>query len=101
MDTDYLSHQAYGIIQYAASFDDTLKSILGASCSECKDEDEYLKNVKELIEEIEEETSEYLEEWGLDEQFTVAQYRKQLKGLKSEVEKVMEMPKDKKTFEEW
>ena len=101
MDTDYLSLQAYGIIEYAASFDDTLKSILGSSCSECKDEDEYLKNALELIEEIEEEPSEYLEEWGLNEQFTVAQYRKHLKGLKAEVKKVMEIPKDKKTFEEW
>jgi len=101
MDTDYLSHQAYSIIQYAANFDETLKSILGASCSECKDEDEYLKNVMELIEEIQEDTSEYLEEWGLDEQFTVAQYRKHLKGLVAEVKKVMEIPKEKKTFEEW
>ena len=101
MDTDYLSHQAYGIIQYAAEFDDTLKSILGVSCTKCRDEDEYLKNVMELIEEIQEETSEYLEEWGLDEQFTVAQYRKHLKGLEREVRKVMEIPEDKKTFEEW
>jgi hypothetical protein len=101
MDTDYLSHQAYGIIQYAASFDDTLESILGASCSECKDEDEYLKNVMEIIEEIEEEPSEYLEEWGLEEQFSVAQYRKHLGNLKIEVNKVIKMLKDKKTIEEW
>jgi hypothetical protein len=101
MDTDYLSHQAYGIIQYAANFDDTLKSILGASCSECKDEEQYLIYVMELIEEIEGETSEYLEEWGLEGQFTVAQYRKHLKGLKTEVKKVMKIPESKKTFEEW
>ena len=55
----------------------------------------------ELIEEIQEDTSEYLEEWGLDEQFSVAQYRKNLKGLMTEVKKVMEIPKEKKTFEEW
>ena len=85
MDTDYLSHQAYGIIQYAAGFDDTLKSILGSSCSECKNEDEYLKNVLEIIEEIEEEPSEYLEEWCLADQFTAVQYRKYLGNLKIEV----------------
>jgi hypothetical protein len=101
MDTDYLSLQAFGIIQYASEFDDTLQSILGSSCSECKDEDEYLKNLLEIIEEIYEEPSEYLEEWGLEDQFTVAQYRKHLKNLKIEVEKVMAMPTDQKTFEEW
>jgi hypothetical protein len=101
MDTDYLSHQAYGIIQCAANFDDTLKSILGASCSECKDEDEYLKKVMEIVAGIEEEPSEYLEVWGLEEQFTVAQYRNHLINLKMEVKKVMEIPKDKKTYEEW
>ena len=100
MDTDYLSNQAYGIIQFAANFDDTLKSILGASCSQCKDEDEFLKIVMELIEEIEEEPSEYLDEWGLEEHLTVAQYKNHLKNLKIEVKKVMEIPKDKKTYEE-
>jgi hypothetical protein len=94
MDTDSLSNEAYGIIQYAASSDDTLKSILGASCSDCKDENEYLQNVLEIIEDIEAEPREYLEEWGLEEKFSAAQYKKHLKLLKAKVKDVIEMPED-------
>lgn len=100
MDTNDLSDQAYELIWQAAKIDDTLKSILGSTCSECENEDEYLKTVMEIIEEIEEETNDYLEEWGLEEMFTVGQYRNYLKKMKLQVKEVIEMPKDIKTFEE-
>lgn len=39
MDTDFLSNEAYNLICMAASFDDTLKALMGASCSEHESED--------------------------------------------------------------
>ena len=90
MDTNDLSDQAYELIWQAAKIDDTLKSILGSTCSECENEDEYLKTVMEIIEEIEEETKDYLEEWGLEEMITVVQYRKHLKKLKLQVKEVID-----------
>ena len=101
MDTDFLSNEAYGIIQCTASFDDTLKSILGESCSDCNNEHDYLQKVLEIIDEIESETSEYLEDWGLEVQFSVTQYRKHLKLLRAKVKEVMAFPENKKTYEEW
>jgi hypothetical protein len=82
MDTDYLSEQAYEIIIQAAGFDDVLKCRLGCICTRfCEDEDEFLKKALETIDEIEKETREYLEDWGLNEHYTVRKYRKHLKNL--------------------
>jgi len=92
MDTDFLSEEAYGIILCAGNFDDTLQTLLGAACSECKDEEEYLKHISEIISEIKTETMEYLEDWGLEDTFSVKEYRQKLKTLEAEIQKVIKIP---------
>jgi hypothetical protein len=74
MDTDYISKEAYSIIHIAATFDDTLKSLIGSACSKFDNEDDYLEYIKDLIEEIRANTLEYWEEWGLEGQFELVEY---------------------------
>ncbi len=100
MDTDYISNEAYNVIRCAARFDDTLKALIGAECSECADEDEYLEHIIELIGEIKKDTKEYLEEWGLEDQFSIRDYREKLKTVEAEVKKVQAIPKESRTYEE-
>jgi len=101
MDTDYISKEAYNVIRCAARFDDTLKALIGAECSESTDEDEYLEHILDLIAEIKEGTKEYLEEWGLEDQFSVHDYREKLKTVEAEVKRVQGVPKASRTYEEW
>lgn len=101
MDTDYLSKEAYNLICIAASFDDTLKALMGASCSQHKNEDECLNGFLELYDEIEEEPEEYFEEWGMPEIENVQDYKAKLEELRNETKKVMKMDESQKHFEEW
>jgi hypothetical protein len=68
---------------------------------DCKDEEEFLQMVSEFIEEIKVDTAEYLEDWGSENQFTVTQYRKKLKMLVVEIQKVKNIPIDKRIYEKW
>lgn len=101
MDTDYLSKEAYNLICIAASFDDTLKALMGASCSQHKNEDECLNGFLELYDEIEEEPEEYFEDWGAPEIENYEKYKSKLDELRKETKKVMQMDKSHKHFEEW
>jgi hypothetical protein len=101
MDTDFLSEEACNIIRVAAGFDDTLKAILGASCSDCTGEEEYLKHISDLITEIKKDTRDYLEEWGLDDSFSVRKYREKLATVEAEIQKVLKIPAKNRKYEKW
>ena len=101
MDTDYLSKEAYNLICIAASFDDSLKALMGASCSQHKNEDECLTGFLELYDEIEKDPEDYFDEWGTPEVDNIQDYKRKLDDLRKETNKVMQMDESNKHFEEW
>ncbi len=101
MDTDHLSKEVYNLICIAADFDDTLKSIMGASCSDYDEEDKYLNGLLELYGKIKDNTQEYFENWGLESCYNIEDYHKKLDFLKAETLKVLKISKEKQTFEDW
>ncbi len=101
MDTDFLSKEAYNLICMAESFDDTLKTFMGASCSQHENEDGCLKEFLELYDEIEEEPEEYFEDWGIPKIENIEEYKSKLDELRKETKKVMLMDESQKHFEEW
>ena len=74
-----------------------LQNIINEELAAVKEEQE----AAAIIEEIENATEEYLDEWGLTDQFSVAEYWENLETLKAKIKEVMEIPEDKKSFDEW
>jgi RNA processing factor Prp31 len=68
MDTDELSEMAYDIIIRAARVTDTLKAELGAMSSKYKSEEEWLRGVRNHLNEIINDPEEYAEYWNLQEE---------------------------------
>jgi len=100
MDTDELSTEAYNLILIAARFDDSLKALMGASCSKYSNEEEYLEGLLELYEEIDEDPEDYFEEWGMPEVDNIKDYKMKLEELRKETKRVIKMEKADKHFEE-
>lgn len=67
MNTDDFSEMAWGIIVQAAQFSDTLKAELGAMGMEYTREDDWLRGVREYLQEIVTAPEEYVEFWDLEE----------------------------------
>jgi len=67
MDTDDFSEMAWGIIVRAGRVSDTLKVELGALSRKYRSEDDWLRGVREHLEEIVEDPDDYVEFWHLEE----------------------------------
>ncbi|MDA3875101.1 MAG: hypothetical protein PF795_14225 [Kiritimatiellae bacterium] len=68
MDTDNLSEEAYDVIRAAARECDTLKAELGAMALHCRMEDDWLRGVREHLQDILEDAEEYVDGWNLEEE---------------------------------
>jgi len=102
MDTDELSNEAYDVvIRKAEMFHHDLTLQFGVLASDCKDEDEYLKEALLIIKDWE---SDY--ELAVDEIFyenvpEINIFKAVLRELKKAIIKIQKLPMDKRTFEEW
>ena len=100
MDTDDLSNETYkAILIEAGKFDHDLTLQFGVLASSCKNEEEYLKNAKELIDEI-----KRLDEFDLEDMFfgnlpDVEQLNKCLKQIEINIAEVEAIPKEKRHYE--
>jgi len=100
MDTDDLSNETYkAVIIEAEKFNHDLTLQFGILASSCKNEEEYLKNAKELIDEIKE-----LDECDLEDMFfgnipNALQLNKCLKQIEINIAEVEAIPKEKRHYE--
>ena len=102
MDTDFLSKETYsGIFIEAENFHHDLTLQFGLIARECKDEDEYLQNAIDLIEELKE-----LEEYELEDVFfnkipTLSSFHNNLDKILLNIKSIMKIPMEKRSFDEF
>jgi len=100
MDTDDLSNETYkAVIIEAEKFNHDLTLQFGVLASSSKNEEEYLKNAKELINEIKE-----LDKYDLEDIFfgnipNIAQLHKCLWQMELNIAEVVKLPKEKRHYE--
>ncbi|MEA1874975.1 MAG: hypothetical protein U9N51_11210 [Bacteroidota bacterium] len=100
MDTDDLSDETYNaIIIEAEKFNHNLTLQFGVMASFCENEEEYLKNAKELINEIKEIDKYDLEDIFFDNIPNIAQLHKCLRQMKLNIAEVEKIPKEKRHYE--
>jgi hypothetical protein len=101
MDTNDLTQMAYDSIWYANDAVDFLKTELGATCSEYKTEDDYLKAILERVEEIEEDPEDYLDSWNILEQIDIRDFKRKIRKLRKHIEKTIKTPIEKRGATKW
>ena len=102
MDTDDLSIEAYdGIIIEAEKFNHDLTLWFGVLSRECKDEKEYLLKSIKLARDIKKSKKEDLFELFFGELPDVKKLNLTLDKIIKNIEEVMKIPYDQRTFEEY
>lgn len=100
MDTDDLSNETYkAVILEAEKFNHDFTLRFGVLASSCKNEEEYLKNAKELIDEIKK-----LDKYDLSDIFfgnlpNISLLHKCLKQMELNIRQVESIPKAKRHYE--
>ena len=92
MDTDYLTTMAYETIIRAGDVLDVLRSEIGASASDKKTEDDFLKGVRTHLRKILRSTREYLDYWNYLDFVDSRVFRKGVKELLAHVETTLATP---------
>jgi hypothetical protein len=92
MDTDDLTPMAYETIVMAEEVLDVLKTEIGASASDKKSEDDYLRGVKALLRRILRWAREYLDDWNYLGSVDIRSFRKRVKEILAHVEKTLDTP---------
>ncbi len=100
MDTDDLSNEAYeGIIIEAEKFNHDLTLRFGVLASDCKDESDYFKQAKELIEELRHGDEDVLE-WAFFGQVPeMKALHSTLDKITQNIEQVKKIPKEQRHYE--
>ena len=98
MDTDDFSEMAWEIIVQAAQVSDTLKTELGAMSMEYTSEDDWLRGIREYLQEIVADPEEYVEFWDLEEWEGVSatMISELAEELNSQAERVLATPMGKR-----
>ncbi len=93
MDTDYLTEDAYNVlIVESAKVLDYLRSDIAVDSSMYDNEDEYLKGTLEELNEIAEDSMDYLDGWNLEDEVDCDEFHKGILILKDKVKAVIDTP---------
>ena len=92
MDTDYLTPLAYEIIIKASGILDVLKTDIAASCAKYGTEAYFLIGRLEFIDRKIRDPEPYLYFWNYLDEMDIDLFKKELKGLKKLIIKVIETP---------
>ncbi len=92
MDTDYLTEMAYKTITRAGDVLDVLRSEIGASASDKKTEDEFLRGVRVHLRKILKSPRAYLDDWNYLEEVDIKVFRKGVTELLAYAEQVLSTP---------
>lgn len=100
MDTDNLSNEFYrAVIIEAERFNYDLTLQFGVLASSCKNEKEYIKNAKELIQEIKELDSYDLEDIFFGNIPNITDLHKSLKQIELNIAEVESIPLGKRHYD--
>ena len=101
MDTSFLTIEAYDLlIGKSADISDDLTSEIGMIASESSDEDGYIKNVLEYLDEIFKDPEEFLESWDLIETTDIKKFKIKIKQLIVDLIELLKIPYNKRTQED-
>jgi len=102
MDTDDLSNETYdAVIRQAEMFHHDLTLQFGVLASDCKDENEYLKQALLLIKECESDIEEAMDEIFYENIPEKSKFKSALKEIKKSIKEVQKIPLEKRIYEEW
>ena len=100
MDTDYLSKEAYkAVIIEAEKFCHDLTTHFGVLASSCKNEEEYLKKAKELVNEIKKLKGYQLLDAFFGNILNEKELQKILEKVLSNISEVEKIPMTKRCFD--
>jgi hypothetical protein len=104
MDTDDLSIPTYnGIIIEAEKFNHDLTLQFGLLASNCKDDDDYLSQAEEIINDWlkEDDFEEFLEDifWG--EQVDEVEFKNTLFKILANIQEIRKTPMNEREYEDW
>jgi hypothetical protein len=92
MDTDDLTEMAYETIPRAGDILDVLQSEIGASASDKKTEDDFLRGAAVHLRKIQKSAKAYLDDWNYLEEVDIKVFRKDVVELLAFVERVLSIP---------
>jgi hypothetical protein len=92
MDTDDLTAMAYETIIRAEDVLDVLRSEIGASASDKKNEDDFLRGVRAHLRGILRSAREYLDSWNYLDTVDIRAFRKGVKEILTHVETTLATP---------
>ena len=92
MDTDDLTPMAYETIIKAEEVLDVLRSEIGASASDKKSEDDFLRGVRAHLRGILRSAREYLDSWNYLDSVDIRSFRKGVKEILAQVERTLNTP---------
>jgi len=92
MDTDDLTPMAYETIIKAEEVLDVLRSEIGASASDKKSEDDFLRGVRAHLRGILRSAREYLDSWNYLDSVDIRSFRKGVKEILDYVEQTLATP---------
>jgi len=92
MDTDDLTPMAYETIIKAQEVLDVLRSEIGASATEKKSEDDFLRGVRAHLRSILRSAREYLDDWNYLDSVDIRSFRKGVKEILVYVEQTLATP---------
>jgi hypothetical protein len=92
MDTDDLTPMAYETIIRAQDVLDVLRSEIGASASDKKSEDDFLRGVRAHLRGILRSAREYLDSWNYLDSVDIRSFRKGVKEILAYVEQTLATP---------
>jgi len=92
MDTDDLTPMAYETIIKAQEVLDVLRSEIGASATDKKSEDDFLRGVRTHLRRVLRSAREYLDDWNYLDSVDIKSFRKGVKEILAYVEQTLATP---------
>jgi len=96
MDTDDLTPMAYETLSRAFEFCDALRAEIGASASEFRTEDDFLRGTRRFLNEILADPEDYLDFWNLVDDTDVKAFVRGVKSVRGHVTTTLKTPRDQR-----
>ena len=96
MDTDDLTPMAYETIVMAEEVLDVLKTEIGASASDKKSEDDFLRGVTAHLRGVLRSAREYLDDWNYLDYVDIKSFRRDVKEILTHVDQTLSTPYDQR-----
>ena len=96
MDTDDLTPMAYETIVMAEEVLDVLKTEIGASASDKKSEDHFLRGVRTHLRGVLRSAREYLDDWNYLDSVDIKSFRREVKEILTHVDQTLSTPYDQR-----